>query len=181
VIDYDTAVHRARVKVVAGPETNWLRIWSPLAHTLWRLRVPLTPGDEVLVACPEGDINCGVILGGMFSSQFHPVPEEGDTQKSLVLEYEDGDPAGDDNRARIELTANGEIYLTTAQGPGTLVLGPMKDDDIIKDHIISLETLEDLYNNHTHPTPQGPSGPPYAKIKDNHKTPRIQIPQRDDA
>ena len=180
MIDYDTAVHRARVKVVAGPETNWLRIWSPLAHTLWRLRVPLTPGDEVLVACPEGDINCGVILGGMFSSQFHPVPEEGDTQKSLVLEYEDGDPAGDDNRARIELTANGEIYLTTAQGAGTLVLGPMKGATD-NEHIISLETLEDLYNNHTHPTPQGPSGPPYAKIKDNHKTPRIQIPQRDDA
>jgi len=57
----------------------------------------------------------------------------------------------------------------------------MKDDDIIKDHIISLETLGELYNNHTHPTPQGPSGPPYAKIKDNHKTPRIQIPQREDA
>jgi len=64
------------------------------------------------------------------------------------------------------------------------VLGPMKDDDIIKDHIISLETLEDLYNNHTHPTPQGPSGPPIESrriVKSIHKTPRIRIPKRDDA
>lgn len=76
-VDYATA----RVTLTIGEiETQPLR-WLHGPHGETRVWSPPSPGEQVLLLCPEGDIEGGIALRGVSFQSFAPV---GDSKRELI-------------------------------------------------------------------------------------------------
>lgn len=65
------------VKVLLQPsgiESNYLPVLTPFVGNGWGMFCKPDKGDQVLVVYAEGDINCGVVVGGIFSDVDRPLP-----------------------------------------------------------------------------------------------------------
>ena len=91
----------------AAPRAGAVRIWAPPSI-----------GEQVLLFCPEGDIEAGIILGALFCDA-HPAPANDAT---CLIDFPDGtrityDPAG--HKLTIAIGEGGSAEITA---PGGLTL-----------------------------------------------------------
>lgn len=91
----------------AAPRAGAVRIWSPPSI-----------GEQVMLFCPEGDVEAGVILGALFCDA-HPAPT---ADASCLIDFPDGtrityDPAG--HKLSIAIGGGGAAEITA---PGGLTL-----------------------------------------------------------
>ncbi len=92
---------------LVAPRAGAVRIWSPPSV-----------GEQVLLLCPEGDVQAGVILGGIFCDA-HPAPAS-DTR--FLIDFDDGTRITYDRQAHrltVALGGNGTAEITA---PGGLTL-----------------------------------------------------------
>jgi uncharacterized protein involved in type VI secretion and phage assembly len=139
--------------------------------------------DEVIVAFERGDVRFPLVLGGLWNGQDAP-PEEsafGEAENAVrVIKSRSGhkiifDDTGDSETLTVEDKHGNHVEL----GPEGVVI---KSDAIKIGSSGSSEALVlgnaflELFNQHTHPTGVGPSGPPAQAMEDgthissNHKT-----------
>ncbi|WP_313539748.1 phage baseplate assembly protein V [Sphingomonas sp.] len=91
----------------AASRAGAVRIWSPPSL-----------GEQVLLFCPEGDVEAGIILGALFCDA-HPAPTSDGT---FLIDFADGTRISYDPQAHklaITLSASGAAEITA---PGGLTL-----------------------------------------------------------
>jgi hypothetical protein len=67
--------NNATARVLIQPEnvlSGWLSILSQWVGSGWGMVCPPNPGEQVLVVPQEGDVEQGIIIGGVFSTQQKP-------------------------------------------------------------------------------------------------------------
>jgi phage baseplate assembly protein V len=67
--------NNATARVLIQPEnvlSGWLPILSQWVGSGWGMVCPPNPGEQVLVVPQEGDVEQGIIIGGVFSTQQKP-------------------------------------------------------------------------------------------------------------
>jgi phage baseplate assembly protein V len=104
--------NRAVVKCgeIVSPPLPWLTLAGGFS-----LFVAPTVGQQVGVLCPEGDIEGGVILNGLYSDAF-PAPGDG---LKIVLKMPDGTALqydSDTHTLTMTLTASGKVAATADGG-----------------------------------------------------------------
>lgn len=115
--------------------SGWLPILTHWLGSGWGMVCPPSPGDQVLVIPQEGDMEQGVIVGGVFSRrQMPPVAPVGE----FWLVHQTG--------SSFKLCNDGTIRIT----------GDLHVNGDIYDRSGALSGLRGHYNVHTHPI--GPSG-----------------------
>lgn len=92
---------------IVAPRAGAVRIWSPPSV-----------GEQVLLLCPEGDIQAGVILGGLFCDA-HPAPAA-DTR--FLIDFDDGTRLTYDRAAHRLSVAIGSNGTAEISAPGGLTL-----------------------------------------------------------
>lgn len=88
----------------AAPRAGAVRIWSPPSI-----------GEQVLLFCPEGDVEAGIILGALFSDA-HPAPAN---DASCVIDFPDGTRISYDAQAHklsIAIGDGGAAEITASGG-----------------------------------------------------------------
>ncbi|WP_010546004.1 phage baseplate assembly protein V [Sphingomonas elodea] len=88
----------------AAPRAGAVRIWSPPSM-----------GEQVLLFCPEGDVQAGIILGALFSDA-HPAPA---SDASCLIDFPDGTRISYDPQAHklaITIAAGGAAEITAPGG-----------------------------------------------------------------
>lgn len=114
------AVEGARAVVTTGEEDTPALLWLSLAGAYAAWRRP-SIGEQCVILCPEGDIEGGIILAGLFSNAF-PAPADGD-HLHLKL-HDDGSIDYDPDAKLLLLTlANSILRLVVQQ---LHVQGPVK-------------------------------------------------------
>ncbi|UYY78412.1 phage baseplate assembly protein V [Sphingomonas sp. R1] len=91
----------------AAPRAGAVRIWSPPSV-----------GEQVLLFCPEGDVEAGIILGALFSDA-HPAPA---SDTSCLIDFPDGTRLiydGQRHKLTIAIGAGGSAEISA---PGGLTL-----------------------------------------------------------
>jgi len=91
----------------AAPRAGAVRIWSPPSA-----------GEQVLLFCPEGDIEAGIILGALYSDA-HPAPGSDGT---FLIDFADGTRISYDPEAHKLAIALGEGGAAEITAPGGLTL-----------------------------------------------------------
>lgn len=126
-------------------------------------------GDEVLVAFVHGDMRFPIVLGGLYNGVDKPPTARTDGRDQKVIRTRAGHEVLFDDGAKeirittaeggtVTVTATGEIRLTARK-----VIVESDDIDLgggSTQHLVLGEDLVDAFNNHIHPTPNGPSGQP---------------------
>jgi len=103
-VDLDAALAVVRFSAdLTSPPLQWLGRAGKVA--LW---APPSPGEQVLVICPEGDLEQGVVLGSLFSDANPAVA----SALAYVLEYLEG----------AALTYDPETHDVTLDVPGKVTL-----------------------------------------------------------
>ncbi len=152
--DYDNAL----VKVAAGQiETGWLHwITARASHDVdyW---VPET-GEQVAVMCPGGDPELGVVLPAIYQNKF-PATDNRPTVRRV--RFADGADFSYDRQAhalKIILPDGATTELMTTGGVSIVgdvhVTGNMTASADITDHTRSMQADRDIYNGHTHQSPE---------------------------
>jgi hypothetical protein len=124
--------NNATARVLIQPEgvlSGWLPVLTQWVGSGWGLACPPSPGEQVLIAPQEGDIEQGIIVGRVFSTKHMPPAA----------------PAG-------------EFWLVHASGSflklcndGTIqIKGDLHVAGDVYDQIGSLSRLRSHYNLHTH-------------------------------
>lgn len=141
VVSVDCRNGTARVLFQPGGIlSGWLPVLSQWVGNGWGMVCPTNPGDQVVVAPQEGDLEQGIIIGRSYSSKQRP-------------------PA----------TPVGEFWLLHASGSflklcndGTIqVNGDLHVQGDVYDRRGSLSGLRTHYNSHTHPiAPHAVTGQP---------------------
>lgn len=164
----------ARVQVSSG---GVLSDWMPWVVTragqdkTWH---PPDVGEQVVVLMPTGEIGQGVVLGALYQNRF---PAPSNNPDMAMIKFRDGTVFSYDPKQGLATLSIGSTRATLRDGAADLIVktltvsGDLKvggnlnvgksitaggsvtaQDDVVAGGI-SLK-------NHTHPTPQGPSGPP---------------------
>lgn len=133
VLSVDHAAARCSVRIgdpeagaIETPEIRWgasrvgkTRVWSPPVE-----------GEQVLIACPAGEIAAGVIITSIASNEFPPAS---DHHPDLIA-FEDGTTVSYDaeqhllsistaSTGMVEITANGGVVITSSEG--ITITGPV--------------------------------------------------------
>lgn len=86
----------------AAPRAGAVRIWAPPSI-----------GEQVLLFCPEGDIEAGIILGALFCDA-HPAPTADGT---YLVDFGDGTRLAYDSEARrLSITVAGAAEISAPDG-----------------------------------------------------------------
>lgn len=147
-------------------ESPWARVVTPMAGASRGMVFRPEVGDEVLVAFEHGDVRFPFVMGSLWNAT-DPPPDHGsdaDNHKRVIRSRSGHEITLDDTPGaekviivdqsashRIELSSSGVVIDSAAVQIGSsgssegLVLG---------------NALLQLFNQHTHPTGVGPSGPP---------------------
>ncbi|MET3723449.1 phage baseplate assembly protein V [Sphingomonas trueperi] len=91
----------------AAPRAGAVRIWSPPSL-----------GEQVMLFCPEGDIEAGIILGALYS-EAHPAPTSDGT---FLVDFPDGTRLSYDAEAHKLAITLGESGAAEITAPGGLTL-----------------------------------------------------------
>lgn len=91
----------------AAPRAGAVRVWMPPSK-----------GEQVLLFCPEGDIEAGIILGALYSDA-HPAPASDGT---VLVDFPDGTRISYDGQAHKLAIALGEGGTAEITAPGGLTL-----------------------------------------------------------
>jgi uncharacterized protein involved in type VI secretion and phage assembly len=178
----------ARVKVSYpwlgdDAESPWARVVTPMAGGDRGIVCRPEVGDEVLVAFEHGDMRFPYVIGAVWNGVDGPPQHrgaDGDNNirmirsrsgHEILLDDTDGSEkitiVDSSESHKIEISSDGvvitsnSIKIGSADSSEALVLG---------------NAFMDLFNQHTHPTGVGPSGPPTQPMQDgthissNHKT-----------
>jgi phage baseplate assembly protein V len=138
VVSVDVASARA-VVTVGGLTTKPLPWLTPGAGAV-RTWSPPSPGEQVMVLAPAGNLGAAVVLHGLFSNH-HPAPE-GATADNVVIAFGDGavllyDMAS--HALRGTLPAGGRVELTAPAG--FRLVGDMEVDGQL--HVTKAATVDD--------------------------------------
>jgi Type VI secretion system/phage-baseplate injector OB domain len=133
----------ATARVLIQPDgvlSGWLPILSQWIGSGWGMVCPLSPGDQVVLAPQEGDMEQGIIIGRSFSyKQMPPVVPPGE----FWLVHKSG--------SFLKLCNDGTIQLS----------GDVHVQGDVYDQHGSLSALRGHYNSHVHPiSPAGLTGTP---------------------
>lgn len=129
ITDIDSA--QARVKVAAGAiTTTWIPFATARAGHDRTWHMPEI-GEQVIVACPCGDINQGVVVGSVYR-EAHPAPA--DTPEISRSTYKDG--------ASIEYNREGHTYFMDVPAGGHIRLKIGKTTLELRDDGSTLTTPE---------------------------------------
>ncbi len=140
VASVDATTSMARVLLQPeGVLSGWLPILSPWIGNGWGMVCLPQPGDQVLIAPQDGDIEQGIVVGGCYSRQQRP-PNAPAGEFWLV--HQSG--------SFIKLASDGAIHIG----------GDLRVTGDIYDKFGALSHLRSSYNSHTHSTPNGASGEP---------------------
>lgn len=111
VSDVDTA--KARVRVDIGRvKTNWLPWLTQRAGktSTWS---PLEVGEQVMVFSPSGELNQGVVIGGLWSKD-NPAPSQ--SQAINCVKFADGSIISHDSEKNIiSIQSQGDIAVQSAK------------------------------------------------------------------
>jgi len=111
IVDLDT--NQGCVKVdVDGTTSDWLRWTEQRADGGARTWDPLLKGAQVFLACPDGDLNRGVVLGSLNKNDF---PAPSDKPNVFMRRFGDGCEIHHD-------TAQKTLTINSFDSQGTLVL-----------------------------------------------------------
>lgn len=152
--DYDNAL----VKVAAGPlETGWLHwITARASHDVdyWAPEI----GEQVLLLCPHGDPEMGVVLPALYQNPF-PAPDNRPTVRRT--RFADGADLSYDREAhvlKISLPDGATTDLISQGGISIVgdvhVTGHIRATEDITDHTRAMQADRDIYNGHTHSSPE---------------------------
>jgi phage baseplate assembly protein V len=124
----------ATARILLQPDntlTGWLPILSQWIGHGWGLASMPSPGDQVLILPQEGDIEHGVIMGGVYSAMQRPpqVP-----LGEFWIVHQSG--------CTLKLTNDGTVGI----------VGNLQVTGDIFDHTGSLAHLRTTFNTHTHQT-----------------------------
>jgi phage baseplate assembly protein V len=100
------------VKVFIEPEhieTNYLPVVTPFVGNGWGLFCKPATGDQVLVIFIEGDINSGIVVGGLFSDVDRPLPAP---ERELWLVHKGGSFFKLTNDTKVLINAVSDLNLT---------------------------------------------------------------------
>lgn len=163
-------------------ESPWARVISPMAGPGRGMVFRPEPEDEVLVAFEHGDMRRPFVLGSLWNGQDNMPEERG---------------ADRDNAVRLIRSRSGHLLIfddtdgeekitITDQSGNTIVLnadGVSITSNSIKigstdssEGLVLGNAMLELFNQHTHPTGVGPSGPPVEPmqqgrhVSDKHAT-----------
>ena len=124
---------RATARVVIQPDgvlSGWMPVLSAWIGNGWGMVSLPQPGDQVLIAPLEGDIEQGVILGGCFSNAQKP-PQV--SLGELWLVHKSG--------SFLKLSNDGTVHIG----------GDLRVSGDVYDRHGALSHLRSTYNAHTHP------------------------------
>jgi phage baseplate assembly protein V len=124
--------NNATARVLIQPEnvlSGWLPVLSQWVGSGWGMVCPPNPGEQVLVVPQEGDVEQGIIVGGVFSTQqMPPVAPVGE----FWLVHQSGSFIKLSNDGTIRI--NGDLHVT----------GDVYDQEG------PLSRLRTHYDSHTH-------------------------------
>lgn len=142
----------ATVKVKIQPENNddpqgSLSGWIPFATGFIGLNAAPRIGDQAIVIFQEGNINCGMVVGVLYSDVDAP-PAAPSGEWWLTH------PSG--SFIKIKNDGSIEIKATSVNIEGNLnVTGNISSTQNISDFKSSMEDMRNTYNTHDHSDPQG--------------------------
>lgn len=130
-VNYQSAMGRVIIQP-DGVLSGWLPILSQWTGSGWGLVCLPSPGDQVLVLPQEGDIEQGVIAGGVFSTrQAPPQAAEGE----FLIVHRSG--------SFLKLRNDGSVHIN----------GDLHVQGDVFDSHGALSHLRTTYNSHTHTVP----------------------------
>jgi len=166
-VDYGKALLKVRIGDLLSAWLPWITERASNNIT-WN---PLEIDEQVVILCPSGEINQGVILGALYQDAY-PNPTEDNTEDHHRTTYEDGCIIEYDRKKHhlkailpkggtTELISNGGVKIVG----DVHVTGKITASDDIKSeaHVIdkkrSMQADRDIYNKHVHggthkPAPQ---------------------------
>ncbi|MDC7683271.1 phage baseplate assembly protein V [Asticcacaulis sp. BYS171W] len=114
------SVEGARAVVTTGEEDTPPLLWLSLAGAYALFRTP-SVNEQCVILCPEGDIEGGIVLAGLFSDTF-PAPADGDHLHLKLADdgSVDYDPAG---KLLLLTLANSILRIVVKQ---MKIVGPVK-------------------------------------------------------
>jgi len=144
----DLPAYRVKAKILTtGMSTNWLRICTPYSGSGFGFVLAPNIGDEVLVCFPDGNPSGhGFVVGRLFGKDAPPAA----TEDEIVLTHKSGTIVVIKKDGKVEIKAD-KIQLGK-QGQYKSAWG--------------CQWLL-AFNQHIHPTPNGPSGPPNPSLQDS--------------
>jgi len=99
----------ARVKVDDDRETNFFPVQT-FGNSFKRKAEPIRANEQVMVLCPKGNADVGVILRGLLNVHCEEPDEYSDTKE--VTEYEDGTTISyDTESSTLEVSCVGDIEI----------------------------------------------------------------------
>jgi phage baseplate assembly protein V len=115
-----------QVKVFIEPdhiETNFLPVLSSFVGNGWGMFCKPVAGDQVLVLFAEGDINCGIVVGGLYSEVDRPLAAP---DREFWLTHQDGALLKFHAGGVVEMAAPGGLNITA---PTTTITGKLHVTD----------------------------------------------------
>lgn len=108
-------------------------------------------GDQAIVIFQEGDINCGIAIGCLYSDADLPPPAP---SGEIWLNHASGTQIRIKNNGEVDITAPAGLTITgNVQINGNLVVsGDISDLNASKE---SMDGMRTIYNSHVHPLPGG--------------------------
>jgi uncharacterized protein involved in type VI secretion and phage assembly len=188
VTNIDDPDSLARVKVSYpwmgdDAESPWARVVTPMAGNDRGIVCRPEVGDEVLLLFEHGDVRFPYVIGGVWSAVNTAPQHRGtDTDNNVRLirsrsghEIMLDDTSGSEKIVivdsseshKIELSSSGVVIISNSIKVGS---------DSSSESLVLGDAFMQLFNQHTHPTGVGPSGPPTqpmqagTHISSNHKT-----------
>jgi hypothetical protein len=132
----------ATARVLIQPEgvlSGWLPVLSQWVGNGWGMVCPLVPNEQVLIIPQEGDVEQGIIIGGVFSSKQRPPVVPGG---EFWLVHQSG--------SFLKLCNDGTIQIS----------GDLHVAGDVYDRLGPLSRLRTHYDAHTHATPSGTTSLP---------------------
>jgi uncharacterized protein involved in type VI secretion and phage assembly len=155
-----------------GFESGFLPIASSWVGNLWGMFCPPTQGDEVDVHFQEGGKNAAYISLRFFGGKARPLSVP---SGEFWVVHKSGSFIKFTNDGKVQITdaTGGAVMTLNNNGTMTLfsnviVFGSITATQDIMDHSASggstMADFRAVYDEHTHPTPSGTSGPPDQEI-----------------
>jgi uncharacterized protein involved in type VI secretion and phage assembly len=178
----------ARVKVSYpwmgdDAESPWARVVTPMAGGDRGMVFRPEVGDEVLVVFEHGDVRFPYVIGAVWNGVDGPPQHrgaDGDNNVRMIRSRSGHEILLDDTSGsekivivdsseshKIELSSDGVVIISNSVKVGSASSG---------ESLVLGDAFMQLFNQHTHPTGVGPSGPPTQQmqsgthISSNHKT-----------
>jgi hypothetical protein len=129
-------IQNATARVLFQPDgilSGWLPVLSQWVGNGWGMICPLTPGEQVVIAPQEGDVEQGIIIGRSFSAK----------QRTPVV------PAGE-----FWLVHQTGCFLKLCNDGTVRMSGDLHVEGDVYDRQGSVSALRGHYNAHTHLVPR---------------------------